>query len=142
MGSETGSRKAEAIINKFADVFQVGDTIFDVRFEEYRKRGISFQTKLAELQQEYESYKTMNLSREDQIELELRYIKSKQELYRKDALNIWGTSQDCGTTARYIVITTADYFFISQLVVINSAGTNIASIAQIDIDPEDLYYSS
>lgn len=142
MGSETGSLKAEAIINKFVDVFQVGDTIFDVRFEEYRKRGISFQTKLAELHQEYESYKTMNLSREDQIELELRYIKSKQELYRKDALNIWGTEQDCGTSARYIVITTADYFFISQLVVINSAGTNIASIAQIDIEPEDLYYSS
>lgn len=142
MGSETGSRKAEAIIHKIVDVFQVGDTIFDVRFEEYRKRGISFQMKLAELHEEYESYKSMNLSREDQIELELRYIKSKQELYRKDALNIWGTVQDCGTSARYIIINTTDYFFISQLVVINSAGTNIASVAQINVDPADLYYSS
>ena len=142
MGSETGSLKAEAIIHKIVDVFQVGDTIFDVRFEEYRKRGISFQIKLAELHQEYESYKSMNLSREDQIDLELRYIKSKQELYRKDALNIWGTEQDCGTSARYIIINTTDYFFISQLVVINSAGTNISSVAQINVDPAELYYSS
>jgi hypothetical protein len=116
-----------ATINKFVDVFQVGDTIFDVRFEEYRKRGPYFQQRLQALDTEYNGYKTMNLSKEDQIEMETRYLQQKTELYKADDNYIWGTPQECGVPAQYVVIDSKNQLFdISQIVVINSAGQNVA----------------
>ena len=116
-----------ATINKFVDVFQVGDTIFDIRYEEYRKRGLYFQQRLQALDTEYKGYKTMNLSKEDQIELETRYLQQKTELYKADDNYIWGTPQDCGVPAQYVVIDSKNQLFdISQIVIINSAGQNVA----------------
>jgi len=128
MGSDGSSNSlGYAIIHKFLDIFQIGNTIFDVRFEEYRKRGLQFQRKLGELESYYTSYKQMNLSKRDQLLLEERYLKQKLDLYKKDDNYIWGKSQDCGVEARYIVInSTSSLFNISQVVVISSAGQNVA----------------
>ena len=142
MGTQSGSLRGETIMNKIVDVFQIGDTIFDVRFEEYSKRGIMFREKLAQLNTEYDVYKNMNISEADRLSLSQRYLENKKRLYLKDALNIWGTTQDCGTNAQYVIITTTDYFFISQVVIINSAGQNISSACNIEADPALLYYSS
>ena len=143
MGS-AGTRGGQAIIRRFIDVFQIGNTVFDVRFEEYRKRGISFLEKLADLHSEYKRYSAMNLSREDQIQLEQTYLKSKKDLYIKDAQNVWASAQDCGVKARYVTIRSSSSFFISQIMIIDSAGQNVAMSATIDndISPTNIYYSS
>ena len=140
---EGSSTLGYATINKFVDVFQVGDTIFDIRFEEYRKRGLYFQNRLKALDTEYNSYKGMNLSKDDQIELETRYLQQKSELYRADDNFIWGRPQDCGSAARYVVIDSKNrgLFHISQIVVINSAGQNVALSASV-YQPLNMDYGS
>jgi hypothetical protein len=137
-----GTRGGQAIIHKFMEVFQVGNTIFDVRFEEYRKRGLSYQEKLDQLQSDYERYSTMNLSKEDHIQLEQNYLRSKQNLYLKDAQNVWGSAQDCGVKTRYVTISSTSDFYISQVMIIDSAGQNIALSATLSSSPTNLYYSS
>ena len=143
LGSTDGATAAGyATINKFVDVYQIGNTIFDVRFEEHRMRGLQFQKELQDLDAKYKAYKAMNLSKEDQIELESRYLKDKTALYAKDRQNIWGTAQDCGVAAQYITITSnSGTFNLSQIVVINTAGQNVALAATIYSPPNKSYTS-
>ena len=128
----SSNQSGYATIHKFVDVFQVGDTIFDIRYEEYRKRGLYFQQQLQALDAEYKGYKTMNLSKDDQIEMETRYLQKKTALYTADDNYIWGTPQDCGVAAQYIVIDSKNKLFdLSQIVVVNSAGQNVALNATV-----------
>ena len=145
LGTDGGaSATGYAMMHKIMDVFQIGNTIFDIRFEEYRKRGLQFQRKLEALDEEYRSYKRMNLSKDDQLSLEENYLKQKTELYTKDDNYIWGQAQDCGVQAQYVVINSpTGLFHISQIVIINSAGQNIALGAQIySPSPNNLDYGS
>lgn len=145
LGTDGGSSAiGYAVMHKIVDVFQVGNTIFDIRFEEYKKRGLQFQRKLEALESEYRSYKRMNLSKDDQLSLEENYLKQKTELYAKDDNYIWGQAQDCGVKAQYVVINSPNgLFHISQVVVINSAGQNVALGAQIySPSPNNIDYGS
>ena len=145
LGTDGGSSATGyAMMHKIVDVFQIGNTVFDIRFEEYRKRGLQFQRKLEALDEEYRSYKRMNLSKDDQLTLEENYLKQKTELYTKDDNYIWGQAQDCGVKAQYVVINSpTGLFHISQIVIINSAGQNIALGAQIySPSPDNLDYGS
>ncbi|NDB84731.1 MAG: hypothetical protein EB127_18800, partial [Alphaproteobacteria bacterium] len=128
LGSDGGNNaQGYATMNKIVDIFQIGDTIFDVRFEEYRKRGLLFQRKLQEIDAEYNSYKQMNLSKEDQISLEEKYLNKKTALYTADDNYVWGQTQACGVKAQYVVINSSTNLFnISQIIIINSAGQNVA----------------
>lgn len=128
----SSNQSGYATIHKFVDVFQVGDTIFDIRYEEYRKRGLYFQQQLQALDTEYKGYKTMNLSKDDQIEMETRYLQKKTALYTADDNYIWGTPQDCGVPTQYVVIDSKNQLFdLSQIVIINSAGQNVALNATV-----------
>ena len=139
----TLDRSGYATINKFVDVFQIGDTIFDVRFEEYRKRGPYFQEQLRTLDTEYNQYKLMNLSKEDQLELESRYLRQKAQLYSADDNFIWGRPQKCGVAAQYVVIESKNGLFdISQILIINSSGQNVALNATFQTSLTNLDYGS
>ena len=146
LGSDGGSSaQGYATMHKIVDVFQIGNTIFDIRFEEYRKRGLQFQRKLQQLDAEYRTYKEMNLPKIEQISLEENYLKQKTALYNADNNYVWGQPQECGVSAQYIVIRspTDNLFNISQIVIINSSGQNVALSASVyQPSPDNIYYGS
>jgi len=117
------------------DVFQLGETIFDVRFKDLEKdtkKARDILTKLNELRTNYEKYRTYNLSESDFLTLETSYIAESKKLNTDLQDAVTGVATDCGTSAQYVKIQidptsiSNATFNISQIQVIDSAGTNVA----------------
>ena len=138
-----GDRPGQAIITKFLDVYQVGTTILDVRYEEKQTRSTMFLTELATLNATYKNSMAMNLSKDDALAVEEQYLIQKQQLYQKDAANVWGAAENCGVKARYVQITSDGIINLSQVVVVDNTGANVAYGATvsgatcIDFGPND-----
>ena len=122
-------------IVQILDVFQLGETIFDVRFKDLEKdtkKTRDILTKLNELRTNYEKYRTYNLSESDFLALETSYIAESKKLNTDLQDAVTGVATDCGTSAQYVKIQIDSTsisnatFNISQIQVIDSTGTNVA----------------
>jgi hypothetical protein len=134
-----GRQKMQTIF----DVYQVGDTIFDVRFLQYRRNTTEttkIQDKMTELTNNYQLYRTYNLSEDQLVELDNSYTSDMIELNRKLDSAVSGRGNNCGISAQYIVIqridpnssnTKALYtdlsgIQLSQIIVVDNTGNNAA----------------
>ena len=119
----------EAYITKILDVYQIGKTLFDVRFTESRRSGnANFRNKIASLKTQYNSYRNMNLSENQLNNLESTYIAATDTLYQKESKNLVDSASQCGVNAQIVKISklTPDINFkISQIIAINNYGQNI-----------------
>jgi len=118
-----------AHITKILDVFQVGTTLFDVRFTESRRSGSNtFVNKISTINGQYAEYRSMQLSQNQLDTLETNYNQMLKPLYEGEAKDLIDSATDCGIKARYVKVTrTGDkQFNLRQLIVINNYGQNVA----------------
>ena len=138
------------VMNNIQDVYQVGDTLFDVRFSDTERDPAitaQIQTQIAKVRSEYERTRTLNLKDDEFLSLESNY--TDQMITLNAALNsaVRGTPDEkCGINARYIVVKRTDGTVaapvrveLSQIVVIDSTGNNVAYNAQIIESKADVY---
>lgn len=134
-----GAKKIQTIF----DVYQIGDTIFDVRFLEYERDPIrtqAIQTKMAALNTDYTNYRTYNLSADQLAQLDLSYTTDMIELNNQLDNAIKGIAYNCGIQARYVKIRRTDTstgssppadtdtggIQLSQVIIIDNTGNNVA----------------
>ena len=126
--------KGGAYITKIIDIYQVGETLFDVRFTESRKSGSqSFMNQIADLNAKYNRYRYMNLSENQLNNLEETYRSATEALYDKENNNLEDSAKDCGIKAQYLRISqtsdnggTKKPFNFSQIIALNNYGQNVA----------------
>ena len=120
-----GKRK----ISKFLDVFQVGDTLFDVRYREIVSVSTeSYAEQVNKLKDDYNKYVKEALSDSELTALDTTYTREMAKILGQTSNKFLGNATNCGEQAQYIRITARGAFPIqlSQIVVINTSGTNIA----------------
>ena len=138
------------VMNNIQDVYQVGDTLFDVRFSDTERdpaMTAQIQAQIAAVRSDYERNRTLNLKDDEFLSLESNY--TDQMITLNAALNsaVRGTPDEtCGINARYIVVKRTDGTLaapvrveLSQIVVIDSTGNNVAYNAQIIESKADVY---
>lgn len=120
-------------INNILDVFQVGDTIFDLRFQNLDQdagRIQYVQEQMAALRAEYVQYRSYNLAQDEFLQLEQSYLKNMINLNKQLDGSVQGISTDCGISAFQIRIRRVDTnttgIQLSQVVVIDNTGNNAA----------------
>jgi hypothetical protein len=119
----------QAFIKKILDVYQVGTTLYDVRFTESRRSGTAaFINKINELNNKYNKYRFMNISEKELDTLESTYSSSIEKLYDDEKMDRADTAQNCGVKATFVKITRNGVkpFNMSQIMVINNFGQNVA----------------
>ena len=133
-------------MKKILDIYQVGDTIFDVRFMELERdvqRTAKIHEKIGNLYNEYALYRTYNLSEEQLLDLNISYTSKMIEL-NADLNNAFrGNATDCGVYARYVRIRRTDInttgIELSQVVIIDTNGNNIANNSRVIASSTFLY---
>jgi len=120
-----------AYITKIMDVFQIATTLYDVRFTESRRSGRdTFLTKIADLNTQYNSYRYMQLSELQLVNLETSYASAMKTLYESENNNLMDSATNCGSKAQYVKITKTGTnsirFNTTQVMVINNYGVNVA----------------
>ena len=120
-----------AFIKKILEVYQVGTTLYDVRFTESRRSGTqTFINNINALNTEYNKYRFMNLSETELDNLESKYSRTIEKLYNDENMNRVDTAENCGVKATFLKITRAaggtKPFNMSQIMVINNYGQNVA----------------
>lgn len=134
-----GTRRMRRIL----DLYQVGDTIFDVRYEDNEKTSAELRAQINTLTEEFRRARLLpSLTESQLLELETRYIVKCKDLYAKEEENIVGSDPNCGTEARYVRITlkkpasggpaTGD-IKLSQVLVIDNRGENVALFASVTV---------
>ena len=123
------SSQGKVIMTKILDVYQIGETIFDVRFQEAR-RGTSIETtnSISTLTGQYYTLRSYPMSREELNNLEVSFQQKVGDLYAADAKNLEGQASSCGVVARYIKIknaTPGKPIRLSQVIATNNYGDNI-----------------
>jgi hypothetical protein len=123
-------------IRKIYDIYQVGDTIFDVRFREFERDVLlteTIQRKIGQLYSDHMKYRLYNLSESELLNLELTYTTKMIELNKELDKAVKGQAYDCGINARYVRIQRTDTgpgntngIELSQVYVIDSTGKNAA----------------
>ena len=141
-------------MKRILDIFQVGDTIFDVRFTELERdvqRTAVIHKKIGDLYKEHALYRTYNLSEEQLLDLNTSYTAKMIELNTDLNNAIRGNAENCGVNARYVRIRRTDTnttgIELSQVVVIDSKGNNVANNSRViasttflyDYETPDLY---
>jgi len=119
------------------DVFQIGDTIFDVRYSEVSKESQAFKEGISTLTNEYYKLRKYPLSENEFNNLELQFQQNVGELYRQEEANVTGGNiLNCGTKARYIRVQAATLgktIYLSQVIAIDNNGNNIAGNSDIKV---------
>ena len=134
-------------MKKILDIFQVGDTIFDVRFTELERdvqRTALIHKKIGDLYKEHALYRTYNLSEEQLLDLNRSYTSKMIEL-NTDLNNAFrGNAEDCGVNARYVRIRRTDTnttgIELSQVVIVDSKGNNVANNSRVIASSTFLYF--
>jgi hypothetical protein len=127
---------ANTVIKQFFDCYQVGDTLFDVRYQIQEKTRPEFRDAIRTLTSEYNTLRASPMSIVDLANLEIIYQQNVAELYKNEDRNITGYGQKCSsaTDVRYILIkpTNVDkYMYISQVIAVNNYGENVARFSQV-----------
>ena len=134
-----GTKKIQTIF----DIYQVGDTIFDIRFSTYgRITEITrtTQEKIVELTRNYRTYRTYNLSNDQIVQLDDSYTNDMIKLNSDLDNAVLGTGTGCGVRAQYVVIQRTDInltntkaldtdlsgIHLSQVIVVDNTGNNAA----------------
>jgi hypothetical protein len=138
------------VMNNIQDVYQVGDTLFDVRFSDTERdpaMTAQIQAQIAAVRSDYERTRTLNLKDDEFLSLESNY--TDQMITLNAALNsaVRGTPDEkCGINARYVsvrrtggTVAAPVRVELSQIVVIDSTGNNVAYNAQIIQSKADVY---
>ena len=134
----SGTKKMQTIF----DVYQVGDTIFDVRYSEYGRDLTvtqNIQAQMSALTKNYQTYRTYNLSEDQLLQLDQSYTSDMIQLNSELDNAVLGTGTNCGISAQYIVIKRTDIntrlttndtdlsgIQLSQVIVIDNTGNNAA----------------
>jgi hypothetical protein len=118
-------------IKMFHDVFQVGETLFDARYEVQTKISTDVQLAIKRLTDEYESIRNTALTVDEVNRLELTYQQKVNDLYAQEEQNQANTGTNCGPKAKYIRIAkaTADAakrISLSQVQASSNEGANVA----------------
>lgn len=116
-------------IKVFHDVYQVGQTIFDARYQVQEKRSSTVQAKITNLTAEYESIRNGVLTVDEANRLELSYQQKLSELYDEEENNLENTGTGCAPKAKFIQITsgeTGKRICLSQVRASNNEGKNVA----------------
>jgi hypothetical protein len=124
----------EAYITKILDVYQVGKTLYDVRFTESRRSGkADFRNKIASLKSQHNTYRNMNLSESQLNNLESNFVSTTDALYEKEGKNLIDAASNCGVAAQIVKITNLTpniSFKLSQIIAINNYGQNVLYLKQ------------
>ena len=125
----------EAKIINIIDVYQVGTTLYDVRFTESRRSGsLGFKTKIDELNLKYNAYRYQKLSDSQLNNLETSYSTAIKNLYDKENKNLFDSARDCGVSAQFVKISrTGSPFNMSQVIVLNNFGQNVAYLKKATV---------
>jgi hypothetical protein len=119
------------------DVYQIGDTIYDVRYSELSKTSQQFKDAINTITNEYYKLRDYPLSPEEFSNLEIKFQQKIAQYYIQEEANvIGGTISNCGTSARYIRVqasTLTSTIYLSQVLAINNAGTNVLSGAGVTV---------
>jgi len=111
------------------DVYQIGDTIFDVRYTQLEKIPAGFQDQISTLTSEYYTFRSYPLSQTEFDSLEIQFQQKITQLYQQEEANTTGgVATNCGTVAQYIKVaakTPGKSIFLSQIIAVNNAGINI-----------------
>lgn len=121
----TGNRR----IKMFNDVFQVGETIFDARYQVQEKISTDTQTAIRDLTKEYESLRNTTMTIDEVNRLEVSYQQKVADLYQQEEQNTANTGTNCGPRAKFIRIspkTAGKRLALSQVLASNNEGVNVA----------------
>lgn len=119
-----GTKRMERIY----DVYQLGNTIFDVRFLSSREVNQEIIRQISKLTSDYLAMRDAPMSDEDAFRLENNYNTQISQLYEQQESALRDDPQDCGTMARYIRITVpaGQQLRISQVQAIDNRAENVA----------------
>jgi hypothetical protein len=134
------------LISKIIDVFQVGDSIFDVRFQEIQGDPTAvrkLKDDIRSLQSDYNKYLGYTMTSEELVNMQASYFATLKAYNTALDQALTKTASGCGISARYVRIeipsTIATPFKVSQVQVINSSGINIALYATPTVYSTKLY---
>lgn len=136
-----GLKKMQTIF----DVYQLGHTIFDVRFLDYeRDSAITtvIQNKMRQLITDYKTYRTYNLSSDELAQLDVSYTTDMQELNNQLDNAVKGIATNCGIKARYVVITRTDTSTLSSTPDSDTAGIQLSQVIVIDNTGNNAAYNA
>lgn len=125
-----------AYITKIIDVYQVGTSLFDVRFTENRRSGNqTFVNQITSINNNYKTYRNMNLSENQLNELEEKYKLTLDTIYENQKGDFIDSAKDCGVKAKYMTInlkagSTEKQMIFGQIIAINNYGQNVAYLQQ------------
>jgi hypothetical protein len=137
-------------IGRIVDVFQVGDTLFDVRYT-LAERDSQVTAKIREsikiLRETYEQYRVYNLTQNELLNLDTNYNTNLDYLNSQLEIAIKEVPTDCGPTAQYITLKRVNrsdpknpnpgFIKLCQIEVIGPDGINIA-LGAIATVPQDV----
>lgn len=136
--SPTNTVNNNSVIDTIYDTYQVGDTLFDVRFSIKTRdtaESIRIKGQINALRTNYEKYRLYNLTQTELLDLDSSYNEQLQ-VYNK-ALDeaLVQTPSNCGPIARYIELKRIDAGFIQlcQIQVVGTDGTNMALNSNISV---------
>jgi hypothetical protein len=134
-----------AIMYEILDVFQVGHTIFDVRFQEVgldTNMVDSIQQSMSTAAVEHIHYRGYNMSADEFYNMESEYLTLMNFYNTQLASAITGTATNCGLQAQSIILKRTDTavptttgICLSQVVVIDNTGNNVAGNALVTANP-------
>ncbi len=117
-------------IDTILDVYQVGDTLYDIRFKQRAKVSQTTRNAISSLTATYNNLRTKRMSVADQQSLEIDYQRRLSEYYDAENRNTTGSANCTPVRARYARIeaaTAGKRIRLSQVIVIGDDGTNLAT---------------
>ncbi len=126
----------QKIIKSFYDCYQVADTLFDVRYEIQEKTSAEIRARITSLTTEYLNIRSYPMSVVDLANLEFIYNQKLKDLYDKESKNIDNYGENCSDAknVKYVRIEANDptkYMYISQVILVNNYGENVARYGQV-----------
>ena len=116
------------IMDTILDVYQIGDTIYDVRFKQKVKGNTNIRNTISSLTATYNSLRSKRLTAADLLALEADYQQRLSDYYTQEEQNTSGNANCSPVRARYVSIKAANTgkrIRLSQVVVVGEDGSNL-----------------